>query len=350
MGGTEGHLRSALRVCRQVRWGAAAFAVVQIALYRPPPGVTSPLPPGLLEVVVAVVAVAANAAAHLVERRGDEAGLRRGAAALFAFDGVALLALLWLVSFDALSASWAMLLWPLLESAAVFRLRGALISWSAIAVGYVGREVWAAAAFDRALHVSSISYRLGILLLAAVVVGLQADALAVQLHELWRARELLAYTSTHDPLTGLANRALFNEALERALAARDRTPPAVLFLDCDGLKGVNDRLGHRAGDRILAELARRVAGAVRPGDTVARLGGDEFAVLLPHLRDADEAQRIARRVAAALADDRDAPPVTASIGVAVARPGQTAEEVLHVADVAMYEAKQGRLPQRPDTP
>jgi diguanylate cyclase (GGDEF)-like protein/PAS domain S-box-containing protein len=161
-----------------------------------------------------------------------------------------------------------------------------------------------------------------------------------------RERELerLAF---HDPLTQLANRALFLDRLKHATAALQRKGGgvvAVLFLDLDGFKEVNDTLGHEAGDRLLMETARRLESCVRPGDTVARLGGDEFVLLLESVSDQSEAVRIAERVAAALREpfllDGEEAVVSSSIGIEVATsPGIDAEELLSRADAAMYEAK-----------
>ncbi|MGY2083592.1 diguanylate cyclase domain-containing protein [Blastococcus sp. SYSU DS0539] len=146
-----------------------------------------------------------------------------------------------------------------------------------------------------------------------------------------------------DPLTGLLNRAAFNERLAEATAAVDpAAPPAVLFVDVDDFKGVNDTLGHAAGDELLLAVAARLSAAVRGDDVVARLGGDEFALLLT---DADGARLrdVADRLLAALRDpvelDGRSLTVTASVGGALADAGCTAEELLHRADTAMYAAK-----------
>ena len=149
----------------------------------------------------------------------------------------------------------------------------------------------------------------------------------------------------HDPLTGLPNRRLLLDRLGHALArARGRGRlVAVLFVDLDGFKAVNDVSGHAAGDAVLAAGAQRLAGCLRPGDTLARLGGDEFVVVVDDVDPAvpDAATRLGDRLRAAVADrPADDVPVrvTASVGVALAADGP-AEDVLASADRAMYQAK-----------
>ncbi|HEV8648519.1 MAG TPA: EAL domain-containing protein [Actinomycetes bacterium] len=150
----------------------------------------------------------------------------------------------------------------------------------------------------------------------------------------------------HDPLTGLANRALFRDRIEHALAtsARDGDEVAVLLVDLDNFKTINDSLGHTRGDAALAAVAGRLTESLRPADTVARLGADEFAVLLegaPRDEVLATADRIGAALTAPLAVDGTDVPVTASIGVATgARAGHDAEELLRNADTAMYAAKE----------
>jgi diguanylate cyclase (GGDEF)-like protein/PAS domain S-box-containing protein len=155
----------------------------------------------------------------------------------------------------------------------------------------------------------------------------------------------LREASLHDPLTRLPNRALLTDRVAQALTTLDRAAHdvAVLFIDLDDFKVINDTLGHAAGDQLLTTIADRLLGCVRPGDTVARLGGDEFAVLLPDLVTRAQADVVADRMRAALADEvsLEGRRVTsaASIGIAFAAPGQSTDAVLRNADLAMYAAK-----------
>jgi len=150
-----------------------------------------------------------------------------------------------------------------------------------------------------------------------------------------------------DALTGLANRALFMDRLGRAMERSKRRPDcvyAVLFLDLDRFKLVNDSLGHIVGDRLLEQAARRLEGCVRPGDTVARLGGDEFAILAEEIRDVGDAVQIADRIHRALNQphrlDGHEVFATASIGITLGtRTYDHPEAVLRDADAAMYRAK-----------
>lgn len=157
----------------------------------------------------------------------------------------------------------------------------------------------------------------------------------------------LADAALHDTLTGLPNRALLMEHLDHALARHDRSPAdvAVLFVDLDKFKIINDTLGHAAGDELLVTVAQRLRRAVRAGDVVSRLGGDEFVVLCHDIEGADGAVRMARRIEERLSEPfwvKSSPLfVSASIGVALARGHEDRPEALvHDADMAMYQAKQ----------
>jgi len=162
------------------------------------------------------------------------------------------------------------------------------------------------------------------------------------------AQESLVYQALHDPLTGLPNRLLFLDRLEQAMrrVQRQQSGLAVLFVDLDRFKVVNDTYGHQAGDVVLVAAMRRLQRMLRPGDTVARLGGDEFTVLCEDLEHVGAIIPLAERALVALTppivlDDGREAFVTASIGVAFVGPGlATAEEVLADADSAMYQAKE----------
>jgi len=156
----------------------------------------------------------------------------------------------------------------------------------------------------------------------------------------------LAHQAFHDSLTGLANRALFRNRVEHALARmrRQRRPIAVLLLDLDGFKTVNDSLGHAFGDAFLSAVAERLKGLLRPSDTPCRLGGDEFAVLVEDLAEAVDATIVAERILDALrlpfvVDGKEVV-TSASVGVTIAETGaRDADDLLRNADVAMYTAK-----------
>lgn len=175
--------------------------------------------------------------------------------------------------------------------------------------------------------------------------ALESGQTARALQVVTELKERLAHEVRHDGLTGLANRMQFALRVEAALA-RTATAPAVMFLDLDDFKGVNDTLGHAAGDALLVAVAERLRASLREDDLAARLGGDEFAVLLEHAPSPVEAERAAERVLGALV-----PPfsvegrvvrVHASIGIALAQGGsRSVPELLRNADLAMYTAKAG---------
>jgi diguanylate cyclase (GGDEF)-like protein/PAS domain S-box-containing protein len=157
----------------------------------------------------------------------------------------------------------------------------------------------------------------------------------------------LEHQALHDPLTGLPNRALFVDRLKHALARsqRDKTATAVLFIDLDRFKAVNDSLGHEAGDRLLLAVAARIPVGLRAGDTLARLGGDEFVALCEDLDGEEDAIAVAQRILASLSGPFTLPggevSVSASIGIAVAQSDCIDhEQLLADADLAMYRAKE----------
>jgi diguanylate cyclase (GGDEF)-like protein/PAS domain S-box-containing protein len=179
---------------------------------------------------------------------------------------------------------------------------------------------------------------------ATRIAGSQSDVTHRKL-----AEEQLAHRAFYDPLTNLPNRALFLDRLRHALRRAQRRHDylfAVLFLDIDRFKVVNDSLGHASGDRLLVTIARRLELALRPGDSVARLGGDEFTVLLDDLRDAADAERIAERIQRELMSPFQIGGqelyASCSIGIALSSTGYAQpEDILRDADTAMYRAKAG---------
>lgn len=161
-----------------------------------------------------------------------------------------------------------------------------------------------------------------------------------------RAEDRLARLAQYDPLTGLANRILFWDRLAQAMARADRADRllALLFMDLDGFKEVNDSLGHDAGDALLRQIAQRLDRAVRQVDTVARLGGDEFTVILEALEDRAHATTVAEKIVGTLSQPLEVSgrevAVSASIGIAFYPDGTDDPETLvREADAAMYEAK-----------
>jgi diguanylate cyclase (GGDEF)-like protein len=174
-------------------------------------------------------------------------------------------------------------------------------------------------------------------------------AVAIDHHQL---TERLSHQAEHDALTGLANRMLCIDRLEQAisLAARHSQKVGVLFLDLDGFKSINDELGHKAGDAVLREAARRILQCVRNSDTTARLGGDEFVLILQDVEQTEGTVSVARKIIQSIKEPFVIPRagqasltrcLTGSIGIAVyPQDGSDAESLIQNADAAMYRVKQ----------
>ncbi|WP_439814131.1 diguanylate cyclase domain-containing protein [Zavarzinia sp. CC-PAN008] len=173
------------------------------------------------------------------------------------------------------------------------------------------------------------------------------EDLRAEVAERRRAQEALSHLAKHDSLTGLANRVLFEDRLRLALARSRRQSGslALLYLDLDGFKGVNDSQGHAFGDFLLAEVARRLERCVREVDLVARLGGDEFAAILENVRTEGEIMAVVQRIMAALGDpfvndEGRSGQVGVSVGIAPhPAAGDDMPALIRAADVAMYTAK-----------
>lgn len=182
------------------------------------------------------------------------------------------------------------------------------------------------------------------LLVTTLGAALESHRMILQLNT---ARERARHLATHDQLTGLANRTLFHDRLDQAVSAarRGRHKLAVLFVDLDGFKAINDNLGHAVGDGILRGLARRIQSCLRETDTAGRLGGDEFAVLLTNLANELDAATVARKLLTSLNEPiqfrQQATAVKCSIGIStLPRDTTDAEDMIKKADTAMYHAKE----------
>jgi diguanylate cyclase (GGDEF)-like protein len=181
----------------------------------------------------------------------------------------------------------------------------------------------------------------------AIGAAVASVVLAAYLGLLLLQRSVIERRADHDGLTGLPNRMLFGDRLSRALAhaRRNNLPVAVMVVDLDRFKGVNDRLGHAAGDELLRQAARRMRACVRDEDTVARLGGDEFALLLPYVSGVDGPVSVARRLVAAFAEPVElaGQPVVVSPSIGISlfpQDGDDDEAIVAGADAAMYRAKE----------
>ncbi|MBL8470964.1 MAG: diguanylate cyclase [Rhodocyclaceae bacterium] len=191
---------------------------------------------------------------------------------------------------------------------------------------------------------------LWVVLALAALMMVVLTTLAYTLHRALRYYDLssrrLRELANHDALTGLPNRRFFEHAFNAALdlAQRKKRLAALLFLDLDGFKAVNDTLGHDAGDKLLRMAGKRLRECLRASDFVARLGGDEFVVALPDLQDESEAKRVAQKIIDTLAQDYDLDGktghVTVSVGITIfPRDGDSSEQLLQHADDALYAAK-----------
>jgi diguanylate cyclase (GGDEF)-like protein len=197
-------------------------------------------------------------------------------------------------------------------------------------------------------HTLNIFSAVGLLIFAAFAwIVVLKHRVEMQTRALRTSEERLRHLSEHDVLTGLPNRLLLDDRLRTALerAKRFETCLGVLMVDVDEFKGVNDALGHQAGDKLLCELTERLRTCVRATDTVARIGGDEFVVLLPDLRVPAEAETLARKIVLAathpFAIDHTLTSISISVGVVTHTEGSSdSETLMRCADEAMYAAKQ----------
>ncbi|RAJ99081.1 EAL domain-containing protein [Aliidiomarina maris] len=176
----------------------------------------------------------------------------------------------------------------------------------------------------------------------------RTEELVEEIERRKKIEERLYYDAHHDNLTGLPNRAMFTERVSAAISrqAKQKSRFAVLFIDLDRFKNINDTLGHSAGDQFLLEVSQRLRAAVQQSDLIARIGGDEFVILIDKLRDIEQAKHVAETIIEAMREpfclDDQEHFSGASIGIAVSRPNkESVDRLLRDADAAMYEAKNG---------
>lgn len=182
--------------------------------------------------------------------------------------------------------------------------------------------------------------------LALVVSGAQRNSVLKKI--VGRTNDKLLHFATHDVLTGLPNRALLSDRIQHAIqvARRNGKPFAVLFMDLDGFKGINDSLGHAVGDGLLVAVSQRIRGCIRGEDMVARIGGDEFVIVMSNLSSPEVVEQLSENILSALRQDFQVEAattlrVTSSIGIAVyPNSGDSVDALMRNADAAMYEAKQ----------
>jgi diguanylate cyclase (GGDEF)-like protein len=238
-------------------------------------------------------------------------------------------------------------------AAAVFFLTNSALVSGVVALAQGVTRVGRYLANDLFFQASTAGMLLGLSPVVVLAAEFSLPALALLLlpflavHRGGRAAIAKEHQSLHDALTGLPNRTLFRDRIEQAIANGRRAgrPSAVMLLDLDRFKEINDTLGHHAGDRLLEEVARRLQRSLGDVDTVARLGGDEFGVLLPFLRSIDDAELVARQLLADLREPFSIEglrlEIDASIGMAC-HPihGTGVEALIQRADIAMYAAKE----------
>lgn len=234
------------------------------------------------------------------------------------------------------TTTWPALLVPIVAAALRFRLRGAMVIWALISVFLV----LAFQLGDRAVPPGELAFAVCTCLIIAFISGTQAGAFGRQISELNEARRALEYQAGHDPLTGLPNRV----HLARFAADQDGRQLAVLLLDLDDFKPVNDAHGHAAGDELLCEVGRRIRAALRAGDLAGRLGGDEFQVLLPETGP-EQVAEVIRRLRADITRPIEVGGRLATVGVSIGAAYRRADEqasletLTAVADRAMYTEK-----------
>jgi diguanylate cyclase (GGDEF)-like protein len=246
---------------------------------------------------------------------------------------------------DPRTDAFALLLLPQLQMATTRRPSLMATTGVLSCASLVALEVYAARLHGSAVPWPTIAARVALLTVGAVVLWRIAHILGVHIAALRELHRVVAHQALHDPLTSLPNRALFFERVRIALARQQRSGVrfAVVFVDLDDLKIVNDTLGHSAGDELLRVTAERLRDELRATDTPARLGGDEFAALLDDPGGDENLEDLTRRLLDRLGQPISTPALhlrtSVSIGVATSEHITSADELIQRADFAMYRAK-----------
>ncbi|WP_433384403.1 diguanylate cyclase [Actinoplanes sp. CA-142083] len=299
--------------------------------HHPPPALRTSLWLGVLLMLIANVLTAVN------HRRPESPYYSALSAVQVALDTSTVTGIVvWAQGYNAQTA-WPLLIIAIVVGAYRHRLAGALVVWAVTTAGFgLAMKIIP----QPALREGEVLTAAVIGLIVAVLCGIQGDAYSQQVKELERARQALHHQAHHDPLTGLPNR---DQVASFAATQRGRAL-AVLLLDLNAFKLVNDTLGHAAGDRLLQEVGRRLSAGLRAGDLAGRIGGDEFVVLMPGASPATAGELAARlREEICRPVDIDGTPavVGASIGIACRDAGSDLglDALTRTADEEMYRDK-----------
>lgn len=297
------------------------------------------LPPVLVVACYGGIAVmaAANVLSVAAVRRPGGSRYHWLSAGQMALDTLLVVAMVAVFALYDERTTWPLLAVPIVVAAIRHRLRGTLTVWAVTSASFAAVALHLP---DRTVLTEDVPFAVGMHLLIALVTGTQSAAFARQLTDLQATRIALQHRATHDGLTGLPNRARLAEHADRHAGEA----MAVLLLDLDGFKPVNDRLGHAAGDDLLRQVAERLGRSLRPGDLAGRLGGDEFLVIAPGVGPGGIEPlrlRVERELRAPIRWEGRLLPVGASVGAAGTADAATATaaDLTAAADADMYARK-----------
>lgn len=333
--------RRTVEACALAARGVGLASTLAVALGWVPQGSISftPLLVQSCYIGVALMAVA-NVFSLLAFRHPESRRYSAFGLAQTFLDNSLIIGIVVLFALDSQRTTWPLLAVPIVVAAIRFRLAGALLAWAATSASFAAVILYLG---DRAVRPEDLSFAVSIHLLIALVSGTQASAFHRQLAHLQETRAALQHQAEHDGLTGLPNRAHLTEHYR---SLQDGSV-AVMVMDLDGFKPINDTFGHAVGDAVLRVVAQRLSRVLGPGSVAGRLGGDEFLILLPNIS-ADAAARVERRIQEATGEpievDGRNVRVGASVGMAFRSHGQSddLESLTARADAMMYAAKNRR--------